>query len=83
MSCGVVISVFFFMEQTPLFAKGDTVVVVKGDLTDLMGKVLRVRQVRSVPSQSSFPTRRPLSSSFLSSPFSKKTDGAVCFQRIK
>lgn len=31
--------------QTPLFAKGDTVVVVKGDLTDLMGKVLRVRQV--------------------------------------
>ncbi|CAN0011203.1 unnamed protein product [Ectocarpus fasciculatus] len=35
------------MEPTndaPLFSKGDTVVVVKGDLTDLMGRVLRVRQ---------------------------------------
>lgn len=31
--------------QAPLFSKGDTVVVVKGDLTDLMGRVLRVRQV--------------------------------------
>ena len=33
--------------QIPLFSKGDTVVVVKGDLMDLMGKVLRVRQVRN------------------------------------
>lgn len=41
----LVISVF--VAQTPLFAKGDTVVVVKGDLTDLMGKVLRVRQARA------------------------------------
>lgn len=32
--------------QVPLLTKGDTVVVIKGDLTDLMGKVLRVRQVR-------------------------------------
>lgn len=30
----------------PLLTKGDTVVVIRGDLTDLMGKVLRVRQVR-------------------------------------
>lgn len=37
------------MRQIPLFAKGDTVVVVKGDLSDLMGTVLGVRQVsRSV-----------------------------------